>query len=292
MSASPSKRWVTTTASAMEDVVRSRGGETADRSAIMKSLKNAKLASTKGSISFGHEKVSYISDTHEQQINALVGQSNEDRLAQQKRIKDMKKGLVTTNFNLGDEPVVYESTNREAMKQCAKVDPASARSTMNSSLKEAVKKSSLYFGNEPVTYRSVAADGFTPATVDIASATNIATRKQELKSMKDRLTRHNFTLGEERVDYTTDYASGFSGYSADAYKGEKTKLKAQVEEIRKCHFSLGHDKVEYVSDCHRALDQIKGNKPADVAHNLEHAKQMKAALQKTSIVIGDDTEYM
>lgn len=54
---------------------------------------------------------------------------------------------------------------------------------------------------------------------------------------------------------------------------------------------LGNDKVDYMSNTHRALSNIDTQSANDVAKNLEHAKEMKAALQRTSISIGDDKDY-
>lgn len=52
--ASPSKRWQTTTASAMEETASKTGIE---RGVMVQDLQDRKLKNTKTSISFGHEKV-------------------------------------------------------------------------------------------------------------------------------------------------------------------------------------------------------------------------------------------
>jgi len=143
-----------------------------------------------------------------------------------------------------------------------------------------------------VNYTSVSSEGYVNKGVEGSS--NFDKRKSEIKEMTARLRKHNFSLGEEKVDYTSDYQSGFGAISVSDRSAtmDKSKLKAQIEEIRKCHFSLGNDKVVYQSDAQRASKVIEGQKGADVAKNLENARLMKAALQKTSIVIGDDDEYM
>jgi len=53
---SPTKRWQTTTGSAMEDVAHQLNGNY-DRAGMVKGLNDRKLANTKTSISFGNEKV-------------------------------------------------------------------------------------------------------------------------------------------------------------------------------------------------------------------------------------------
>lgn len=292
-SQSPSKRWSTTSGAAQLDVLRSSEFDASAVAGRKQKLRESKLNSTRGSISFGHEKVDYVSDCHSNQANALRGEvGGESREETRKRIKDMKANLTTTNFCLGDERVDYQSTNREAMKTCENVKSSEAKPALNKELKEAIKRSSLHFGNEPVKYSSVAHDGF----VDKSAGHNVdlAGRKKELKEMKLRLTKHNFSLGEEPVDYTSDYNSGFGPVAQDSETrlADKKLLKAQIEDIRKCHFTLGHDKVLYQSDAQRAQKMVSGHKASDVAKALEHSKAMKAALQKTSICIGDDEEYM
>lgn len=288
---SPSKRWTTTASAANQDFVR-RMAEESLSAPSKESLRAVKLAQTRGSISFGHEKVNYISDCHDRQQNALLGQSTESRKLQQQHIKEMKANLTTTNFCLGDEKVDYESTNREAMKNITKHDLSGARPGLNKELKEQIKKSSLHFGNEPVNYKSVASEGYINRGVESPAAFD--QRRHEIKEMTARLRKHNFSMGDEPVDYTSDYTSGFGSVPIGSYnkKDEKAKLKTQIEDIRKCHFTLGHDKVEYESDAHRAGRTIEGHAAADVKKSADNAKLMKAALQRTSIVIGNDEEYM
>jgi hypothetical protein len=55
-SVSPTKRWQTTTRSALEDVAQQLQGSY-DRAAMVKGLTERKIANTKTSISFGNEKV-------------------------------------------------------------------------------------------------------------------------------------------------------------------------------------------------------------------------------------------
>lgn len=56
---SPSKRWSTTTSSALEDAVGTVAGEV-DRKAMIEGLAQRKMNATKTSISFGHEKVCFL----------------------------------------------------------------------------------------------------------------------------------------------------------------------------------------------------------------------------------------
>ena len=80
----------------------------------------------------------------------------------------------------------------------------------------------------------------------------------------------------------------------EAYKyaqSKKSDMKTTIEDQRHAHFSLGNDRPGYTSNTHETLRTIEGHGANDVSKQLERAKEMKAALQKTSIVIGDDTDY-
>jgi hypothetical protein len=107
---SPSKRWVTTTSSAMEDVASRIG--TYDRGKMVSDLKTRKLANTKTSILFGNEQIDYMSDAHAQQQTAKAGFDTAERNAQLERNKLMKADLTRANFSLGDEKVDYDTTSK------------------------------------------------------------------------------------------------------------------------------------------------------------------------------------
>jgi hypothetical protein len=51
---------------------------------------------------------------------------------------------------------------------------------------------------------------------------------------------------------------------------------------------LGADKTEYESNTHAALRDIEMQNKSEVADNLTRSKAMKAELQKTSFIIGDE----
>lgn len=112
--------------------------------------------------------------------------------------------------------------------------------------------------------------------------------------MTATLRKHNFSFGDEKIDYQSDYNRGYGSLPLEAYKYAQAKqadMKMVIEDQRKAHFSLGNDRAGYMSNTHEALKTIEGHGANDVSKQLERAKQMKTALQKTSIVIGDDNEY-
>jgi hypothetical protein len=219
----------------------------------------------------------------------MGGTSIEERAAQSQRIKTMKAELTTTNFKLGDEQPEYESANQLAMKNAEKFR-GTERIGMNVDLKEAVKKSSIHFGNETVDYATTAHDSMRY----LGNENNFAKLKGEVKEMTATLRKHNFSFGDEKVSYQSDYNSGFGSLPMEAYRvsgNKKAGMRAIIEDSRSCHFSLGQDKIDYQSNTQTALRSIEGYGTGDVSKSLKRAQAMKTALQKTSIVIGDDTEY-
>ena len=70
-------------------------------------------------------------------------------------------------------------------------------------------------------------------------------------------------------------------------------MKSIKADLRATHWTFGNEKVQYLTDTKEALKLAEGQCRADeVLKNIERAKQMKADLQKTSYVIGNDADYM
>lgn len=236
-------------------------------------------------------QVSYISDATDNMNRCSGTTTLEERTQTTQRIKAMKAELTTTNFTLGDERPDYVSANQESM---AKVERFRAkeheRAKMNVGLKEAVKKSSIHFGNEPIVYDTAAHDAMRYR----GNENNFSKLKEEVQTMTATLRRHNFTFGDEKVNYESDYHAGYGSMPVDAYSqsaAKKKGMRAVIEDSRACHFSLGNDHPQYMSNTHAALRTIEAQPPGDVNAQIERAKAMKAALQKTSFVIGDDADY-
>ena len=263
-----------------------------DRGDLITEMKARKIQNSKTSISFGQEKVDYISDT-QFNLNKCIGvTSPAERATQATRIKEMKKALTKTNFCLGDESVEYLTNNQAAMSNVKKHDTNGAKQAFNGELLEAIKRSSISFGHEKPDYQSVAHEAMQPK----GAKNDFAGEKARIQQMIATLRKHNFTLGDERVDYTSDYTSGFGNLPIEAYfyaGQQRPVIRATINDNRACHFSLGHDQIKYESNTASALNFVASQaNGSDVKLNLENAKKMKAALQKTSICIGDDVDYM
>lgn len=225
---------------------------------------------------------------HQRQVGEV--KTAEQRATEKQRQKEMKKALTTTNFVLGDEPTIYASANRDAMA-AADGFKGYKKIAMNNDLKEAIKKSSLHFGNEKVQYTTVQQE----ATKARKSDVDWNKQKEDIATMTAALRKHNFSFGEEKVEYLSDQTRGYGSVPLDAYSQRQLalpKIRETIEDSRSCHFSLGLDKVVYESNTHGGFKSVSGATPTELAAQRERLLDMKRALQTTSIVIGDDKEYM
>ena len=78
---------------------------------------------------------------------------------------------------------------------------------MNTDLKEAIKRSSLHFGNEKPCYKSVAHEGM--EFILNGNTNDFSKLKNEIRDMTVQLRKHNFTFGDESVEYKSDSHKGF-----------------------------------------------------------------------------------
>lgn len=285
-----SERWKTTSDSALQDVAQQLAGNYNNAQRVS-NMKARKQQNNTTSINFGNESVRYISDATENQQACFGGFSSEDRATQKERIRKMKADLTTTNFCLGDEAVEYNSINLMAMAEAKSWD-GYEKVEMNADLKEAVKKSSLHFGNHKPNYETVGGESMKFH----GNLNDFAALRKEVQEQTTTLRKHNFTLGDEKVSYESDYQRGYGSMPMEAYLAagrEKPGIRKIIEDSRACHFSLGQDKVLYQSNNQFAAESIVGKSAAtDLAKQLETSKKMKAELMKTSICIGDDATFM
>lgn len=287
---SPGKRWSTSTSSALDEVASKLEY---DRASRIKSLNDRKMANTITSINFGNDEVKYVSSSIESQANGAAPVSTADRASQVAAIKKMKGDLTVTNFTLGDENPVYDTTNRSAMAASAAAwSGGLSRNSLSQEVKDLVKKSSLFFGNESVAYRSSAHDAMQYRGTSQA----YSALKDEVQKMSNTLRQHNFSMGEEKVDYTSDYSRGFgSAPSREVYSSKgssRAQLKSVIEDSRNCHFTFGAEKVDYLTNTQAGLRDVLSRKDEEKKKSTENAKKLKESLTKTSIIIGDDADYL
>ncbi|CAE7695219.1 unnamed protein product, partial [Symbiodinium microadriaticum] len=212
---SPSKRWVTTTSSAMEDVAAKIGSY--DRGRMVQDLKTRKLANTKTSILFGNDSVEYMSDAHSQQKAAKAGFDVEERKAQLERNKVMKADLTRANFSLGDEKVDYDTTTKSSVR--AGTEARSLGQT-KPTVSIPAQKSSIDFGSEKPTYKSVAQESMTYH----GTTNDFSKMKADVNALKTHLRRHQISMGDDAIEYTSDYRRGYQQLPAEAYvQGDRKK---------------------------------------------------------------------
>ncbi len=217
-----------------------------------------------------------------------------ERAAQRAMLKEMKADLSRTNFTLGDDRPDYVSANREAMAKSKEF--TYKKLAMPQDVKNAVKRSSIHFGNEKCNYKTVAAEGYLIEQSSFAQAArDFQTKKKEIASMTETLRKHNFSFGEEKIEYVSDQTRGYGSVPVAAYGQRQAalpKIRETIADSRSCHFNLGNDKVLYESNTHSGF---KGGATMGAQEREEgHArvKEMKQRLMTTAIVIGDDEKYM
>lgn len=202
----------------------------------------------------------------------------------------MKKALTSTTFKIGDDTRYdYISQNHLAMKDIEKASGAE-RAAFARDVMAMVKKSSLKFGNEPITYASVASEGYQYK----GNPTDFSASREEVRKLTTSLRSHNFNFGDEKVEYESDYQRGFKSFPSEHYTARsKDELKSTIENIRKTHFTLGEEGgMEYLSATHKSMRTVEGHPPEDVAKYAKMAKELRQQLQRTTFTIGDDPEYM
>ena len=194
-------RWQTVAHSDQAAVAAQLAGKY-DNAGQREAMRLRKISNTKTSISFGNESVNYQTDAKASQLKSGGG-SVEERAANAQRIKQMKAELTVTNFSLGDEKPEYESVNHAAMA-AAETFKGTGKVEMNKDVKEAVKKSSIHFGNESVEYKTVGQESMAYH----GNLNNFSKLKEEVKEMTATLRQHNFSFGDEKVLYQSDYNRG------------------------------------------------------------------------------------
>lgn len=217
-----------------------------------------------------------------------------ERAAQRKVLKDMKAGLSRTNFTLGDNQAAYTSANRDAMALATEY--TYAKLSMNQDVKNAVKKSSIHFGNEACGYKTCSAEGYEKDESSFAQAgRDYAAKKAEIKDMTKTLRAHNFSFGEEKIEYVSDQTRGYGSVPKEAYGQRQAalpKIRETIQDSRSCHFNLGNDQIKYQSNTHAGFSGGGSITTKLREEAQQRVKDMKRRLQTTAIVIGDDAQFM
>eukprot|EP01041_Mallomonas_annulata_P003340 gene3340-6610_t len=286
--ASKSSRWMTTTSSALAEIDSKARDEVREQN--MKYVKERQILKHSGgtSISFGNEKISYLTNMKEQMAKSGgIVLDPKEYAANAIKIKTIKAELSQSTCVFGDtsERTSYETTTKSAMNSSARAAGQDCRSHP----KEVSKDSAIYFGSTPCDYST---ENRRANSAKNGDREEFKSRRAEVVAMKQNLLKRNFTLGEEPVEYISDYQRGYAAFPPESYvKGGKEDMKHFLDDTRKCHFSLGQDKVDYTSNTSRALQNGATGSLVDAQKQSENCRELKKKLMMTSFVIGDDADY-
>lgn len=204
-----------------------------------------------------------------------------------KKAAARKSARYLSNLNdvLGDQAVKisYDTTAKSALKESSSKLEVFNRSGQKPLLSN-YTPSTIYFGNQNSDYNTEAKQ----QSYEIRnSKSDYTERMAEVSSMKKSLLKKNFTLGEEAVEFVSDYQRGYSALPPGAYSRDKefAEMKAVIAETGKCHFSLGKDKVEYMTNTQAALKQSGSMLKADSKQQADMVKAIKDRLTTTSITL-------
>lgn len=282
---SSGKRFVTTTESGLAHVA-SKLHEMDSREAIAKDLRDRKLRNTKTNICFGYDALRYETDAMARQkecSNVHVDQPTPQELRQ------LKLGLTRTSFSLGHEPVDYRTTSTLPYPVG---EMKNYQGQLNTEVKNMIKKSSIYFGSDTVQMKPHSHLSFQDNSKN--SNVNFSKRKKEIAELTKQLRAHNFSFGNNKELKTTNYRDNFNRtYDIEDTSEQKKIQKEIVKDLRACHFELGHDKTIWETDYQRQIKGVgQGRTMVEIQKELDNAKHMKANLQKTNFVLGNEDDYM
>ena len=276
------RRFETTMARDMERVA-SRLHEVDDRKTVCEKLRERKLGNTQTSIVFGFDEMNYQTDAQSRQKDILRKQDRGGAIDG----KAMKKTLTATHFVLGNDDVKW-TTN------ATQEDPTGRMHEFIGVLNaDTTKKSSCYFGSDAMTYRTTAHDSMA-MDMDAASKQGTSNMRQQAKKLKAELSGHNFVLGNDMLNYSTTAHDAFQYESKSALAAQGTLIKEVKADLRKEHFNFGNEVVHYETDAQRSMKngEITKDRLEEMKSDSKAAQDLKIKLLATSVVIGDDPNYM
>ena len=148
-----------------------------------------------------------------------------------------------------------------------------------------------------------------------------ADMRAQAKRLKSELSGHNFVIGNDSMDYRLTSHDAFTYDDKSGLAAQRTLSKEVMDDLRRQHFDFGNEKVHYETDMQRSMKHGTGPRrtlslfhrwrthsnardlerlvgtitPARLAEMKKDAlaaQDLKVKLLRTSVVIGDDPEYM
>ena len=275
-------RFETTMARDLEKVA-ARLHEVDDRKTVCEKLRERKLGNTQTSVVFGFDAMNYETDAQSRQKDILRKQDSNMRVDG----KAMKKTLTATHFVLGNDDVAWTTNAKQE-------DPTGRMHEYIGVLNaDTTKKSSCYFGSDEMTYRTTAHDSMA-MDMDAASKQGSSNMRAQAKKLKAELSGHNFVLGNDMLNYSTTAHEAYKYESKSALAAQGTLIQGVKADLRKEHFNFGNEVVHYETDAKRSMKngEITEARIEEMKSDAKAAQDLKIKLLATSVVIGDDPNYM
>lgn len=296
----PTKRFSSTMNDMMAATAKRRD-EVENRGQMSAALRVRKLANTQTSIVFGSDVNLYESDAMRRQKDIL---GNKSAGADAQACKDLKLALQKSNISIAtDTSTNYSTTTKTAFAEMKKATTREEDLQVEEEkykLKMAIKTSSIKLGSDGGGYTTTSGDALEYKGND----NNFAEMKMNTMRLKRDLGGHNFEFAhpavgekkteEEQIDerFMTSSKVALPSYHYAKYGDTRATLSQEAKsDLRKSHFELGYERTEWRTDHEDGFPPRYMDK-AVREENAETVKSLKLALKRTSLVLGDDDEYM
>ena len=152
-----------------------------------------------------------------------------------------------------------------------------------------LRTSSVTFGSDALSFGTANQDAMKYNGADI----DYKKIHLDNAAAKKKLSMHNFELRHGAGDEPCPtLSSSNESYQFDPSKVERSVLSKEVmDDLRREHFQLGYMKTEYSTDARAATSNYELAAKERI-EGMERARVLKKQLLKTSVVIGDDEEFM
>jgi hypothetical protein len=243
--------------------------------------KKAKIALQKSSVSFGQDLTNYTSENREREISTESLAVFDPRKNMEDKIRNIarKKALQRTNLVFGAENTPYQ-------KASTQLDPTGKmgffRGKLNQKEASLLRKSSIQFGKTATNYESTTVKQNDWDWIEVKKA-------RPPPVISNRHLKPNFTLGDDKVNYTSASKGDFTfrkGYVDHSAKAHAVELK---KDLRASHYDLGRFAMDFsTSNNDFGFDIDHAGPLATYEQRLEKKK----ALVATNICLGNQrTEY-
>lgn len=296
-----SQRFRTTLSSAL-DATAARFGEIEDRGKVIQDLRERKINNTRTNIVFGFDRIPYESDAMSRQKDILRAYGDAQTSQHGADCKSLKLALASSSFSIGDksEATEYGTSMQSGLshederyrwkniqKYQGKLDPT---------IDKFIKTSSVHMGSDIRSYEVASQEAmkYRGGMIDYKK------NHEESTKLKKQLCRHNFEFAhaadgpEDPILRKESSQNAAYKYDFDSYQGARAVLSQDAKnDLRREHFSLGYSETPYFSTSREnSRNGVMSVSIESLHADRERATQLKKQLLKTSVVIGDDEDFM